>query len=407
MTRTAYTTLTSLCAGISLLSACAVEDTTDPGSVPPPENPGQSETIDQARLASYRAALPKLDQLTAAAPEQSVAAYARAEGGTPAIFPAGSHDIVIGINGAVTGLIFTLDFITSLPPTVFNSESQEFVWGPFENDDGVGYVAAYIRDTGSDDDFRYHYALLRGIDNDLANLTPVIWGGATPDEAEDDHGVGIALWDFEANRAFEEAHNPNAAELDLDEGRFAVLFGKGFDEQDPNAEVGFVLAAFRDFVSQDDPSAEPADLDYFYGRVEADGFAVDFLDWEAAIDVDEPADGSAEDVGVRMAFLNQGIGRAEVDAVGGSLDEGAEARVVECWDNAIEQTHLSMELVQDGVSEVVVSSGEAADCGLFAVGLDTLGVPSLDDIDDEMRGALSTLAETGMPPEAGDSAALR
>lgn len=367
---------------------CAAEET-DPGTPPP-------DDIDQALLAEYRAALPSMGQLGAKAPEGSVASILAT--GDPAVYPNGSYDIATGINGAVTGIIQVLDEVTSIEPTIFNSETNEFFWGPFPNEDGIGYVAAYIREGRPDADFQFEYALLRGIDNDVAKLTPVIWGGATPDPENEDHGAGVTLWDFEANRAFEEEHNPDFANLVLDRGRFVALYAAGVDENDPAAEAAYVLAVFRDFVSIDNPDAEPANLDYFYGHYENE-IKVDFLDWEANFDVTEPADGLAENVGVRMAFLNEGVGRAEADAVGGSLTEGQEASVVECWNAAIEQSYISFEVLEGGETIASAEEGNVADCGLFTASLDDLGVPSLDDVDPGLRAILDEVARTGVVAE--------
>ncbi|HLM72088.1 MAG TPA: hypothetical protein VK459_05345, partial [Polyangiaceae bacterium] len=55
--------------------------------------------IDQALLSQYRAALPKENQVMATSPNPSMASKL----GEPAIYPVGSKDIVLGINGAVGG----------------------------------------------------------------------------------------------------------------------------------------------------------------------------------------------------------------------------------------------------------------------------------------------------------------
>jgi hypothetical protein len=373
------------------LFGCTAEES-EPNT--PPDNP--PDEIDQALLAEYRAALPKMGQLQAQTPDSTVASILAT--GDPAVYPTGSYEIATGINGAVTGIIQVLDQVTSIEPTIFNSETKEFFWGPFPNEDGIGYVAAYIREGRPDADFQFEYALLRGIDEDLAKLTPVIWGGATPDAQNEDHGVGVTLWDFEANRAFEEEHNPDYANLVLDRGRFVALYAAGEDENEPGAQAAYVVAVFRDFVSQDDPDAQPANLDYFYGHYE-NGIKVDFLDWEATIDVSDPLDGVAEDVGVRMAFLNEGTGRAEADAVGGSLAEGQELFAVECWNAAIEQTYISFDVQQAGESVAGGTEGNEADCGLFTATLDELNVPSLDDVDPGLRAILDEVARTGAVAE--------
>src|SRR5690606_14309540 len=134
-----------------------------------------------------------------------------------------------------------------------------FVWGPYP--DEIGYSAAYIRDTeATGEDLRYHFAFVRGASNDLATLTPVIWGGATPDPDNDDHGVGVTMWDFTANRAFAEEHDPSFDPADHDSGRFVALYGAGPDQDDPASELSFVVAVFRDFVPKDEQDQAPHDL---------------------------------------------------------------------------------------------------------------------------------------------------
>lgn len=183
------------------------------------EDDGQ---IDQALLAQYRAALPQENQVMAKSPEPSMASKL----GEPAIYPVGSKDIVVGINGAVGGIVEIMRAIVEQEPSIYSSETKEFFWGPYPNNDGFGFVAAYIREAPAGSDFKYHYALLRGADKDIAKLSPVIWGGATPDPNNKDYGVGVTLWDFEANRAFEEANNPDVANVKLDQGRFVAVYAR-------------------------------------------------------------------------------------------------------------------------------------------------------------------------------------
>lgn len=360
------------------------------GCVPQEEN----KEIDQQLLTEYRKAIPSMSQMEAAEVQRTTQAL-----GDPAVLPAGSYEIVAGINGGVAALIVTLETIVATEPTVYNSDTQEFVWGPFPNDEGVGYVAVYIRDAGEKEDLRYHFAFLRGIDNDMANLTPVIWGGTTPSEENEDHGVGLALYDFEANYAFEQAHNSEAADLETERGRIAFLFGAGPDEEDPTNELGFVIASFRGFVSADEPGAAPADLDYMYGRYadNREGHTLDFLNYRAAMDVDENADG-IENIDVRMAFLDEGTGRGEAIVTGGSLESGEVAVLEECWDTSINQTFVRL-AGSNGEGAVIVQDGDSANCGLFEASLADLGIPLLDDIDTELRVGLNELATTGVPAE--------
>ena len=347
-----------------------------------------SDDYDPALLAEYRTALPDAERLMAAAPEASVMNLV----GDPALYPNASYDIIVGINGAVTGVVQLLDTIGSVEPTLYNSATGEFFWGPWENDDGAGYVAAYIREAAPGSDFRFEYAFMRGTDNDLANMRPIVWGAASPDPNNDDHGVGLTVWDFEADYQFEVDFGNGGA--NNDRGRFATLWAQGPDENEPEATVSIIVAVFRDFVPQDSPGAEPADLDYLFGRFAMDGQAIDFIDWEADMDVSEPVDGLAESVGVRMVFLNEGAGRAEADATGGSLAVGDSWNGVECWDNAIDRTYLNFEVT--GSQPASYTEGELVGCDLFQATLAESNVPSLQDLPAEIYNGLIELAEGGL-----------
>lgn len=365
-------------AGLATLTAACVTEHVDDG-------------IDTELLAEYRRAVPSQAQLAAPAPEASTAEAL----GDPAFYPYASAEIVFGINGTVGMTLALLDVIVSTPPSFYDSSKKEFVWGPYADD--VGYVAAWVRDTDGAGDFEYEFAMLRGASNDLATLTPVIWGGGTPDPVDDDHGVGVALWDMTANRAFLEANDPSYDPAQHDSGRFAALFGAGPAEDDPASEVSFVVAVFRDYVEKGSSEA-PNDLDYLYGRHVSPEATIDFIDYETEFDVSIPADGVRERVGVRMAFLDQGTGRAEADAIEGSLPPGDRYDVVECWDTSLSETYLRAEHMSGGDVMDSYETGDAADCGLFTPTLDALEVPSLQDVDPALLAILDEVATTGAPP---------
>jgi hypothetical protein len=347
---------------------------------------------DPALLEQYRTAIPKEAQLAASAPQASVLAIV----GDPAMLPKGSQDIVIGINGSVKGIIDTMKTIVATEPTIYNSDTKEFVWGPYPNDKGVGTIAAYIKDQGEGADFRYAYALLRGVDKDLAKMSPVIWGGATPDPNAGDHGAGITLWDFEANFAFETANNPDVANTPLDRGRFVAVYSKDTNDK---GEFGVVLAALRKFVPKDKPMNAPADLDYFYGRFKDATNQMDFVDWAGNIDIsNDPAKTLPENLNVHLAFFNEGTGRGEATASGGDLAMGQTADVVECWDKTISQSYLSFASSTNGMPDGAPAvEGDALSCGYFQKTLKDLGVPSLADVDPKLKTDLDNVATNGIP----------
>jgi hypothetical protein len=341
-----------------------------------------STDYDDAMLTAFRKAIPDGDTLRATAPAANVAAALGPS--TPAFLPAQATDLVTGVNGAVGGLVDNLKAVVAIPPTSYNDDKNEFFWGPFANDDGFGTVAVFIRDTEGQGDFRYEYALLRGVEGDISTLSPVIWGAATPDAENDDYGVGVSLWDFEANRAFEEAHNPDFQAGTAPEGRFAAVYGRGADENDATAEFAFVVAVFRNFVDPETANP-PADLDYFYGQYKAEMFQVDFLHFIAEADVDDDRGSLSENLAVRMAFLNGGEGRGEAEVSGGSVGEAS--NLTECWDAALSQTYFAFQGMEFG-------SGCTS---IFTMTLDELMVPRLEDIDPAIREKLEDVAENGVP----------
>ncbi|MEZ4271537.1 MAG: hypothetical protein R3C68_08930 [Myxococcota bacterium] len=56
-----------------------------------------------------------------------------------------------------------LDAVVQQPPTFFDSEKKQMLWGPWDNDDGVGTVMVLVTDEGEDADFRYSYVFFRGM----------------------------------------------------------------------------------------------------------------------------------------------------------------------------------------------------------------------------------------------------
>ena len=121
---------------------------------------------------------------------------------------------------------------------------------------------------------------------------------------------------------------------------------------------------------------------------------------EVRMDVSDPVDGSAEDVGIRLAFLDEGVGRAEVDARGGSLGTSDRLAIAECWDGALNRIFAGTTIARDGATLDRIPDGDTvlANCGaLFSRTLGELSVPALEDIDPNLRAALFDIAENGIP----------
>jgi hypothetical protein len=369
---------------------------------------GDGEGIDPQLLAEYKRALPSLEILEAR-PVTADSAMNMAVG-DPAEAPQQLAPMVQGVNAMIRGTVETLDFITDLPPTVYNSQTREFVWGPFPDDDSPienAHILVYIKDTGEDggEDFRYHYAFARGVGNDAATFTPVIWGGANPDADNEDYGSGITLYDFEANKAFEDEHHPDHERVT--EGRFATVYAKGEDED--GTEVTWVVAAFRNFLPEDaEEGAEAANVDHLYGHLEGidennNPLVVDFVNTRAAFNIfpeDDPS--TPETWDIYGVGVNETLGRAETTVTGGDLDAedspGSEVQVVECWDGMGSRTYRGGTLTDNDGMPVSFGDQEGVieDCGYLAGPLSDLPLPTLDDLDGDLLEALGGAADNGV-----------
>lgn len=349
---------------------------------------GSGDAYTDQELAAARASIPTMGMLEAPVLQQGVSSLAAVkeepgEQPEPAEF-AEFGDSAVEINAMIGGFIQMIRTVSANPPSQYDAAKREFLWGPYPAEDIHGYVAVWVRDTQDEGDFRYEYAIAISGDDDIENLRPILWGAGTPHADNENWGVGVMLLDFDEVAAHHTAHNPSP-DANMAAGRFAAAYARGpnDDTAAPNDEVGFVVAAFRDFVSEEEPNNAPIDADYLYGRVMDADNSVAFIDLEAIGNVDEDAGGTNENLRVRMAFVNDGLGRAEVDISGGSVSQPYS--VVECWDAGHMRTHYAEASVDD--------SG----CGLlFQNDLDALNVPELSDVDADLRAELGAVAENGV-----------
>ena len=349
-------------------------------------------------LARYKTALPARSTLTMRNPPSTTAA---AFGGTPTLYPSFAVPVAMQINGMVGGTLDIIELIAEQPPTLFDSEDLEFWWGPIPDAESAiegDHWSLYIHDQINDADFnpqsdlRYEFAIIRGLGNDVASLTPILYGVATPVEENPDHGLGVFVYDFDNNIQFEDTYN--AGHGPLTEGRFATIFAKGPDENNPAAIVTFVIAAFRDFVPEEEPGATPANVDYFWGNFADATNSFDFLDFGFAADViDDTA--AVEDMAMKLAFFNSSVGRAEVGVTNGDLGTDT-ASAVECWDASVSQTFLSFSLDTGSGPVLQGESGSAASCVWDAAQFDQ--IPDLGDVA-AMHQLVSDVAAFGIPSD--------
>ena len=351
--------------------------------------------IDDALLRTFRKAVPKKANLSAALPTSVGGAGAAV--GDAALYPQMAVPHVTGVNQLIGNILDTVDAVVATPPTLFNSETNEFLWGPFDNTDSPldgDKALVFIKDNGEGAEFRYEFAFARLMSDDTATAVPVIYGAVNPDPEVEDNGSGVLLLDFEASRAFVEENG--GVTLAEGRGRFATGFARGPDETDPANTVTLVLGSFRGFSGNEDDA--PTDVDHLWGNVQgADGNKIDFVD--LAIDGDVIKDTAAnETLDLQLVVFNGGLGRGEALLTGGDAGTNIGSGI-ECWNAAVEQQFYEVTLTdENGTSNVLETAGDAATgCPApFDVSLDTLGLPTLDDVDPAILGALQDAAENGI-----------
>lgn len=361
--------------------------------LPPPAEDAASQ-FDQALLTRYRGAVPKAQTLKAALPENPGGAGALV--GDPAVYPGMAVPHVVGVNTLIGNILDTIEAVVATPPTIYNSDTKEFVWGPFDNEDSPlegDKALVYIKEQAEDDDFQFVFAFARLMGDDIATAAPVIWGGVNPDPENEDHGNGVLLLDFEASRAFGEA---NGADISTEaRGRFAAGFGRGPNEDGSDGTVTIVLGALRGYS---EGGNEAVSVDHLWGNVEgADGNTIDFVNLAIEGNVLEES-AAVETLDMQLVLWNRGIGRGEVLLTGGdagtSIGEGTE-----CWDAAVEQQYYEVVVTDEAGAETVIETeGDlATGCPApFDVPLADLGIPTLDDVDGGILEALQNAAENGL-----------
>ena len=304
------------------------------------------------------------------------------------------------INAPVREITGVLHEIVELPPTHFDVEEHRFVWGPWPHQDGFGDMLLFVQENDPGDDFEYSYALGRILGTDFDTFEAVIWGAATPDPEVEDRGVGVTLWDLEANRRFDETHDPEFESADSSaQGRFVMLYGHGVSNTEPETDVFYNHAVFRSFLGEDaEPGSAPFDVDYLYGRVAGDPNQLDFMDFSVVSDVcdtssdacfeNDTVDDADENFDFRAAFINEGVGRAEVGIEGGDLPSAVE--VAECWNDELDRVFVE---VSSGAEEVAL----AGECpAVWSQPLSDMGLPGLGDIDPELSERLDCVASNGL-----------
>jgi hypothetical protein len=357
---------------------------------------GRGETLlefnfDSGTLDSYRSAIPAEERLVAGVP---AAAGSSLSDDSAAVLAGQGVVFARGINRTTRDIARTLRLLAQQQPDHFDTEREEFVWGPWEMPSGPGQGLLSIRRDPSAADFEYSYTLLRQMPDAPHTRTAVVWGGTNLDEENPHQGSGLTAWDLDANAAFEAAHG-QGDELDpsVGQGRFAMVHGYASSGTD---SVFFHRATFRDFVAPAGDRAglvAPVSVDHFYGRVaEPAGTVVDFLRSEIDSDLcgssptscfgSESGHGHPERFVFGEFVVDSGSGRAEVVLSGGDLS--TEVALTECWNAAL--TRTSYLLRTDDSAVQMMPSATCA--GRAAQSSEELGLPTLDDVQPWLLDAL-------------------
>src|SRR5688572_5106763 len=116
-------------------------------------------------LAEYRRAIPDPERLVATEPGLSQSgALTRAGDAVLATYGVG---FARSVNRPVRALVATLRALSELEPSSFDLAQRRFVWGPWDNQRGVGKVALIVSKNEPGADFAYSYQLLRLPGDDL------------------------------------------------------------------------------------------------------------------------------------------------------------------------------------------------------------------------------------------------
>ncbi len=353
------------------------------------------DSFDDALVQEYRSALPSAERLGSGIPTPESRAGALALEADSDIARL-AIEAAVAVNLPAAMIVTTLEVITAFPPTSYDAERRELVWGPWDNDHGVGKVLVYVAENDADADFRYSYAFARLMGDDRSAVVPVIAGGATPDPDDPDRGAGVTLWDLDANNAFDLEHDPD---FDPDarraQGRIVMLYGAG---EDDGSRFAFNVAVLRDFVDDDaEAGTDPADSDFLYGTaVDPEGARWHFMDWTITGDLCDAAADSCfegnvvddldETFALRAAFLGT-AGRGEAAVSGGDLE--ADVSLVDCWDTFMTTEYYAVEAGTLAVTEGACAGGDD-------VTLAERGVPTLDDLDPELMDVLDCVATEGI-----------
>lgn len=377
---------------------------------------GTASVFDSSLVTTYRNALPTDSNLIPPTPLETIVV---APGAAAAMAPALAEQGLAPVRYTFNLMNETLVELTSYPPTLYNEDTTQLVWGPFEARKDFGTLALFVsqnpdynpnyfdEEEPQGSPLQYIYALMRGENYDLNTLTPIVMGGSTPHPDNPEWGLTLVVFDFNTNKSFVEVYGDVFAPGCLASGRFVALRNHGpvLDESENPTEKTLTTVAgiFRNFVPKNAPGATPINLDYLYGDIASSDTTLSYSNFGAQFDFDGVPE-TIENVAVKMAFWSYlrrspaGSGRAEYIATNTTMPEGQFLQATECWDYNLSKSYFSMASIYGEEVTPLNSMGTpitSCDDSLEN-GLDTIGLPSGDDADPKIQALLEDIAENGL-----------
>ena len=374
------------------------------------------EVLDEGRLTTYRASLPTPGATVAPTPRSSMVV---SPGQPAALTPQLAEGALEPVRTTLTRATDLVAELLTHAPTLYNLDTTELIWGPFQASTDFGTLALYIRENPdynpnflneedpSGSPLRYVYAVLRGSGYDLQTLTPIISGGSTPDETRPERGLGLIVFDYERERGFVEAYGEVPADGCLPSGRFAAFYGRqailDAQEVETGADQSFVLGVFRSYVPKYNDATPPMDIDYFYGNIISAISTISFSNYGLLADFDGQPE-TVEQIAVKQAFFSYhrdgpaGSGRSEITAVNDTMPENQAYVAEECWDQSLVRTYFTMGMTSaQGYAPLENYGTDITSCDLaFQAGFDALSLPDPQSADTRLLELLETIASEGI-----------
>jgi hypothetical protein len=385
---------------------------------------GTESVFDEALVNTYRNALPTYPNLIPPTPLETIVVSP----GTPAaLAPALAEQSLAPVKYTFNLMNETLIELTSFPPTLYNEDTTQLVWGPFEARKDFGTLALFVsqntdynpnyfdEEEPAGSPLEYLFALMRGANYDLNTLTPIVLGGSTPNAENPEWGITLLVFDFNTNKEFVEAYGKVSDPGCLASGRFVALRNHGplLDEEGAPTEktLTSVAGIFRNFIPKNAPGASPIDIDYLYGDIASPDSTLSYSNFGAQFDFDGVPE-TLENVAVKMAFWSYlrrspaSSGRAEFVATNDTMAEGQFIQATECWDYNLSKSYFNMASIYgEEITPLTTMGTPITSCDdSLENGLDAIGLPSTEEADPKIKDLLEDIAQNGLLIDAGEEA---